>query len=72
LNYDTDAWLVRVSSDAWFCQPRLKNTKVSQFNRDIVGQTVGDFIERSLDHVEHFVLDHAGLVTDRDDNVAFG
>jgi hypothetical protein len=50
----------------------LKNTKVSQFNRDIVGQTVGDFIERSLDHVEHFVLDHAGLVSDRDDNVAFG
>jgi hypothetical protein len=50
----------------------LKHAEIAQFNRDIVGQTVGDFIERPLDYIEHFVLDHSGLVADGDNDVAFG
>jgi hypothetical protein len=48
----------------------LKNAKIAEFNRDIVSQAVGDFIKRPLDYIEDLVLDHAGLIADRDDNVA--
>ena len=61
-----------ISPYARLCQPGLKNAKVAQLNGDVVSQTVGDFIERPLDHIEDFVLDHAGLVTDGDNDVAFG
>jgi hypothetical protein len=64
--------LIRIPPDAGLSQPRLKNAKVAQFNGDIVGQTIGDFIERALDHIKDFMLDHAGLVADGDNDVAFG
>jgi hypothetical protein len=63
--------LIRISANARLCQPWLKDAEVAQFNGYVVGQTVSDFVERPLDHVEDFVLDHAGLVADGDNDVAF-
>ena len=70
-NHEAATRLVRISPDAGLGQPRLKNAKVAQFNGDIVGQTIGDFIERALDHIKDFMLDHAGLIADGDNDVAF-
>jgi hypothetical protein len=71
-NHETAAGLIRISTDARLCQPRLENAKVAQLDGDVVGQTVGDLIKRPLDYIEDLVLDHAGLVTDGDNDVAFG
>ena len=71
-NYKAASWLVRVSPDPRFCQSRLKNSEVAQFNGYVVGQTVGDFVECPLNDIENLMLDHAGLVTDGDNDVAFG
>src|SRR5213078_5143446 len=71
-NHEAAAGLIRVSPDARFCQPGLENTEVAQFNRNVVCQTVRDFIECALDHVEDFMLNHAGLIADGDNDVAFG
>ena len=46
--------------------------EIAQFNGDIVGQTIGDFIECALDHIKDFMLDHSGLVADGDNDVALG
>jgi len=46
--------------------------KLAQFNGYVVGQTVGDFVECPLNDIENLMLDHAGLVTDGDNDVAFG
>jgi len=70
-NHKAAAWLVRISTNARLSQPRLKHPKIAQFNRDVPGQTVGYLVESPLDYVEHFVLDFARLVADRDYNVAF-
>jgi hypothetical protein len=49
----------------------LEDAKIAQLDRDIIGQTVGDFVQSTLHDLENFVLHHAGLVADRYDNVAF-
>jgi len=41
-------------------------------NGNIVCQTVGDFIERPLDHIENLMLHHPGLIADRHNYVALG
>ena len=71
-NHETAAGLIRISPNARLCQSRLKNTEVAQFNGDVVCQTISDFIERPLNHIEDFMLDHAGLIADRHNDVAFG
>ena len=70
-NHKAAAWLVRISTNARLSQPRLKHPKIAQFNRDVPGQTVGDLIESPLNYVKHLMLNFAGLITDRDYDVAF-
>jgi len=36
-----------------------------------VSKTFREMIERSLNHVEDFLLDHSGFVADADDQIAF-
>jgi hypothetical protein len=71
-NDEATARLVRVSPYAGLGKPRLKNAEVTQLDGHIIGQAIGNFIKRSLDYIEDFVLNHSRLVTDRDDDVAFG
>lgn len=71
-NYETAARLIRVSTDAGFGQSRLEDSEVAQLDRHIVGQTIGDLIERPLDDIEDLMLDHPSLVANRYYNVAFG
>ena len=68
-NHETAAGLIRIATDARFRQARLKNAEIAQLHRDIVGQAVGDVIERSLHHFKDLVLHHSGLIADRDDDV---
>ena len=69
-DHKTAAGLIGVASNSGLCQARLKNAEVAQFNRNVVRQAVGDFIERALDDVKDLMLNHAGLVADRNDDVA--
>jgi hypothetical protein len=71
-NHKTAPRLIWISANARFCQPWLKNAEIPQFNWNVVGQTVGNFIKRPLDYIEDLMLNHAGLVTDGDNDVAFG
>jgi len=71
-NNKTATRLIWVSTDARLGQTRLKNAKIAQFNRDIVSETVGNFIKRPLDYIEDLMLDHTGLVANGDDDVALG
>jgi hypothetical protein len=71
-NYEAASWLVWIPSDPRFRQAWLENTKVAQFNSDVLGQAVSNLVKRPLDHIEDLVLNHPCLVTDGDDDVAFG
>jgi len=71
-NHETAARLIWIPANSGFCQPRLKNAKIPQLNRNIVGQTICDFIERPLNYIEDLMLDHSRLIADRDDDVALG
>jgi hypothetical protein len=71
-NDEATARLVWVSPHARLRKPRLKNTEVTQLDSHIIGQAIGNFIKRPLHYIEDFVLNHSCLVTDRDDDVAFG
>jgi hypothetical protein len=64
--------LIWVSTDTGFGQPGLKNSKIAQLDRHIVGQTVSDLVQRPLDNIEDLMLDHSGLIADRNYDVAFG
>jgi hypothetical protein len=64
--------LIWISADARFGQSRLEDSEVAELNRDVVGQTVSDLVERTLDNIEDLMLDHSGLIADRNYDVAFG
>lgn len=66
------ARLVRVATDSWFGQTRLKHSEIPQFDRNIIGQTVSDVIQRSLHNIKDLVLHHSGFVAYRHYDIAFG
>src|SRR4029077_20856908 len=70
-NDETATRLIWVSSHPRLGQSRLENSKVAQFDRNVVGQTVSNFVEGTLDNVEDLVLHHSGLVANRNHDVAF-
>ena len=62
---------IRIAPHAGLGQARLKNAKIAQFDRDIVGQTVGNVVESSLHNVKNVVLDHPSLIADGHNNIPF-
>ncbi len=64
--------LIRVSSDPRSGKAREKYAEISQLNRNIIGQAIGDFVEGLLHHIEDLMLNHPGLIADRHHNVALG
>ena len=70
-NNKTAARLIRVAPHAGLGQARLKNAKIPQFDRDIIGQTVGNVVESSLHNVKDLVLHHPSLIADGHNNVPF-
>jgi hypothetical protein len=50
----------------------LKDPEISQLHRHIIGKAVRNVIQRALNDVKNLVLNHAGLVANRHDNVPFG
>ena len=71
-NHKTAARLIRISSHPRLGQARLENTEIAQLNSNVLGQAVGNLVERALNHVKHLMLDFARLVTNGDDDVPFG
>ena len=71
-NHEAAARLIRIASYTRLGQPRLENSEIAQLDRDVFCKTVCNVIKGSLDHLEDFVLNHSGLIADRDYNIALG
>jgi hypothetical protein len=69
---ETASRFIGISSHPWFRQTRLKDSEIPQFDRDVIGQTIGNVIEGSLDDFEDIMLDHSGLIANGDNNIPFG
>ena len=70
-NHEAAARFIWIAADARLRQPGLKHAEIAEFDRHVIRETVRDMIECPLDHLEYVMLDHAGLVADRDDDVSF-